>query len=356
MRKALLAILVLAMVAGGWWWWRNGAMQPAPVAAGPAAPPPVAVEVAAVKTAPLARRLQAVGTLRSNESVVLRPEVAGRVARIEFDEGQAVRQGQLLVSLDDTVAAAEVKEAEAQLALSETNANRAEKLFRQNAGTERSRDEAAAQVRVDRARLEVARAQLAKTRIMAPFDGIVGLRKVSVGAYVLPGADIANLESIQTLKVDFRVPEVFLAAVRPGQTLQVAADAFPKQAFEGRVYAIDPLIDEAGRSILLRARVDNAAGALRPGLFVRVALVVDEVLDALVVPEEALVPRGRETVVFRVVDGKAQPAPVETGRRRDGVVEIVKGVAAGDKVVTAGHMKLRPGAPVAVAQVEGGSR
>ncbi|MBF0332196.1 MAG: efflux RND transporter periplasmic adaptor subunit [Alphaproteobacteria bacterium] len=356
MRKALLAILVLAMVAGGWWWWRNGAMQPAPVAAGPAAPPPVAVEVAAVKTAPLARRLQAVGTLRSNESVVLRPEVAGRVARIEFDEGQAVRQGQLLVSLDDTVAAAEVKEAEAQLALSETNANRAEKLFRQNAGTERSRDEAAAQVRVDRARLEVARAQLAKTRIMAPFDGVVGLRKVSVGAYVLPGADIANLESIQTLKVDFRVPEVFLAAVRPGQTLQVAADAFPKEAFEGRVYAIDPLIDEAGRSILLRARVDNAAGSLRPGLFVRVALVVDEVLDALVVPEEALVPRGRETVVFRVVDGKAQPAPVETGRRRDGVVEIVKGVAAGDKVVTAGHMKLRPGAPVAVAQVEGGSR
>ncbi|MBF0392277.1 MAG: efflux RND transporter periplasmic adaptor subunit, partial [Alphaproteobacteria bacterium] len=284
------------------------------------------------------------------------PEVAGRVARIEFDEGQAVRQGQLLVSLDDTVAAAEVKEAEAQLALSETNANRAEKLFRQNAGTERSRDEAAAQVRVDRARLDVARAQLAKTRILAPFDGVVGLRKVSVGAYVLPGADIANLENIQTLKVDFRVPEVFLAAVRPGQALQVTADAFPKEAFEGRVYAIDPLIDEAGRSILLRARVDNAAGALRPGLFVRVALVVDEVLDALVVPEEALVPRGRETVVFRVIDGKAQPTPVETGRRRDGVVEIVKGVAAGDKVVTAGHMKLRPGAPVAVAQAEGGSR
>ncbi|MBF0374856.1 MAG: efflux RND transporter periplasmic adaptor subunit, partial [Alphaproteobacteria bacterium] len=253
-------------------------------------------------------------------------------------------------------AAAEVKEAEAQLALSETNANRAEKLFRQNAGTERSRDEAAAQVRVDRARLDVARAQLAKTRILAPFDGVVGLRKVSVGAYVLPGADIANLENIQTLKVDFRVPEVFLAAVRPGQALQVTADAFPKEAFEGRVYAIDPLIDEAGRAILLRARVDNGAGALRPGLFVRVALVVDEVLDALVVPEEALVPRGRETVVFRVIDGKAQPTPVETGRRRDGVVEIVKGVAAGDKVVTAGHMKLRPGAPVAVAQAEGGSR
>src|SRR5690606_25032770 len=188
--------------------------------------------------------------------------------------------------------------------------------------------------------------RLDKTVITAPFEGMIGLRRVSVGDFVNIGQDIVNLEQIDPLKADFRVAEVYLGAVRPGQKIELSADAFPGETFTGEVYAIDPLIDESGRSIVLRARLPNSDDRLRPGLFVRVTLVLNEREDAIQIPEQALVPQGQDQFVFRVVDGKAELTKVTAGIRRDGMVEITEGLGPDDEVVTAGQLKIRDGAPV----------
>jgi membrane fusion protein (multidrug efflux system) len=278
--------------------------------------------------------------------VVIRPEVAGRIAEIRFEEGHRVEQGQILVVLDDSVPRAEVEQVEAALVLSRANHERAIDLLQRGAGTTKARDETLAQLRADEAALELARARLDKTVIRAPFDGVVGLRRVSVGDFVDVGRDIVNLEQIDPLKADFRVAEVYLAAVGPGQQIELSADAFPGESFAGEVYAIDPLIDESGRSIVLRARLPNRDDRLRPGLFVRVTLVLNERDDAIQVPEQALVPQGQDQFVFRVVDGKAALTKVTAGIRRDGMVEITEGLGPEDEVVTAGQLKIRDGAEV----------
>ena len=181
---------------------------------------------------------------------------------------------------------------------------------------------------------------------------MVGLRKVSVGDFVNVGQDMVNLEQIDPLKADFRVAEVYLGAVKPGQRIELGVDAFPGEQFAGEVYAIDPLIDESGRSIVLRARLPNVDGRLRPGLFVRVMLVLNEREGAIKVPEQALMPQGQDQFVFRVVDGKAALTKVTAGIRRDGMVEIVEGLGPDDEVVTAGQLKIRDGAPVKPVDAE----
>jgi membrane fusion protein (multidrug efflux system) len=166
---------------------------------------------------------------------------------------------------------------------------------------------------------------------------------------VKEGADIVNLEAIDPLKVDFRVPEIYMRQVQVGQALEVALDALPGKTYEGKVFAINPLVDATGRSIVIRALVKNADTALRPGMFARVRLITRDQQDALVVPEQAIVPQGDEKFVFRIVDGKALRTRITVGQRRDGKAEIVSGLAAGDTVVSAGQLKLRDGVAVAVA-------
>jgi membrane fusion protein (multidrug efflux system) len=250
------------------------------------------------------------------------------------------------VVLDESVWRAVVEQAQAALELSQANHDRAVDLLERKVGTTKTRDEAFAQMRVDQAELELARARLDKSTISAPFDGVVGLRKVSVGDFVDAGDEVVNVEQIDPLKADFRVAESYLGAVRPGQRIELGVDAFPGQAFTGEVYAIDPLIDEAGRSILLRAKLPNPDHVLRPGLFARVTLVLNEREGAIQVPEQALVPQGQDQFVFKVEDGKAAFTKVTTGIRREGMVEIIEGLAPDDEVVTAGQLKIRDGAEV----------
>ena len=343
----MVAAAMLATAAGVWWffYFEQPQAEGAPAPAGPGAMA-VPVETAAVQVGPIQRRLTAVGSLRSNESVIIRPEVAGRIAEIRFAEGERVTKGQPLVVLDDSIYRAEVEEVQASLELSRANHERAIDLLQRGAGTTKARDEALAELRADEAGLHLARARLNKTMIAAPFDGVVGLREVSVGDFVDVGQDMVNLEQIDPLKADFRVAEVYLGAVRPGQRIELGVDAFPGDTFTGEVYAIDPLIDESGRSVVLRARLPNEDGRLRPGLFARVTLVLNERNDAMQIPEQALVPQGQEQFVFRVIDGKAALTKVEVGIRREGMVEIVEGLGPEDEVVTAGQLKIRDGAPV----------
>jgi membrane fusion protein (multidrug efflux system) len=184
-------------------------------------------------------------------------------------------------------------------------------------------------------------------KILAPFDGVVGIRGVSLGDYVKDGTDLVNVEDIRNLKVDFRLPERSLSQIRPGQSVEVVADALPGVPWQGQIEAVNPRIDANGRSVELRARLDNASGKLRPGMFVRVRVIVGE-RNGLLVPEEAIVPQGEEFFVYTVVDGAARRVPVKIGIRRSAQVEIVQGVAAGDQVVTAGMRLFRDGQPVRV--------
>jgi membrane fusion protein (multidrug efflux system) len=290
--------------------------------------------------------VSAVGTLRSNESVVVRPEISGRIARLEFDEGKPVRKAQMLVALDDSVYAAELQQAKANLALQSSNYQRTVELARDNFVSANAKDQALNNLRVAEASLALAQARLAKTRILAPFSGIIGIRQVSVGDYVKEGQDLATLEDISSLKIDFRIPELFLTNLRRGQGIEVQTDAFPGKTFAAVLDAIDPLVDQNGRSLVLRGRLKNIDGTLRPGMFVRTRLIIAERPAALTIPEEALVPVGSSQYVFRVSGGKAERIKVDTGVRRAGRVEIASGLSPGDVVVTAGQIKLRDGVAV----------
>lgn len=353
MRKRLLVVATLVIiVAIGWFvWYRDGSSDSA--AAASVGPQRIGVEAAYPSVATVSSRITALGTLVSNESVMIRPEIAGRVTEILFKEGQRVERKQPLIKLDDAIYVAQLEQAEANLALSALNDERAAKLFKQGAGTERSRDEAVSKHRVDKAAADLARATLEKMTLLAPFDGIIGLRSVSIGAYVVPGQDIANLEDIDSLKLDFRVPERYLTKVSTGMVISIVVDAYPERLFSGHIYAINPQVDESGRAIVIRARLGNQDGALRPGLFARLTLNADEVENAVMLPEEALVPRGEGVGVFRVVDDpeKGQSvewAMVKTGHRQDGKVQITAGISKDDLVVTAGQLKIRNGSAVTV--------
>lgn len=316
-----------------------------------AAAAPVGVETVEVVAQTVADDVTAVGTLRSNESVVLRPEVAGRIAAIRFREGAPVKRGEILVELDAAVQQAEVQQAKASLSLAHANFGRTADLFNRKFLSQSARDEAASQLEVARANMALAEARFERTRIRAPFDGVVGIRNVSVGDYVKEGDDLVNLEDLATLKVDFRLPELYLAKVRRGQALEVTSDAIPGERFDATVAAIDPLINEEGRSVVMRATLPNKDGQLRPGMFARVRLILRERANVAMVPEEALVPApGNVQFVYRVVDDKAQRVEVTTGARHGTHVEVVRGLTPGDIVVTAGQLKLRDGAPVQVVR------
>lgn len=327
------------------------------VSAGAAAKPaagsstPAAVDVAQVAAIRLVDDINAVGSIRSNEAVVIRPEVAGRITRLNFSDGQQVKKGQLLVAFDSTVNQAEVQQAKAELGIARVNFERNADLANQKFISERARDESQANVQVLEAKLALAEARLSKLEIKAPFSGIVGIRTVSIGDYVKDGADLVNLEDISSVKVDFRVPERYADIVQKGLAIEVMVDALPGKPYHAKVDAIDPQVDSSGRSALLRGRIANPEGRLKPGMFARVRLILAERDAALAIPEEAIVPQGSKVTVWKVVDGKAIRTEVKTGLRRAAKVEITQGLQAGDLVVTAGQIRLsKDGTAVRIAQ------
>lgn len=305
----------------------------------------IAVEVAKVKASDFSDDASAVGNLKSNESVILRPESPGRVATINFRDGAVVAKGAVLLTLDAAIQEAELQQARANLGLAKSNFERNQELVAKKFLSQQALESSAATLKVQEAAVQLAEAKVAKTRIRAPFKGMLGLRNVSVGDYVKEAQDLINIEDIGTLRVDFRLPENYLGRLGKGQTVEVTSDALPGERFQAVLDAIDPLVDQGGRSISARARLDNAAGKLRPGMFVRVRLLFGERKGVLMVPEQAVVP-GAQPVIYRVTDGKATQVKVRLGVRRDAQVEVVEGLAEGDLVVTAGQLKLREGATV----------
>jgi membrane fusion protein (multidrug efflux system) len=306
------------------------------------------VEAARVRVGPVAEEISAVGSLQGNESVIVRAEIAGRIVGIDFTEGRAVKASEVLVRLDDAELAAQVAQTEAALDLARANLDRAKPVREENLISPQAFDELSAKFKESEANLSAARERLNKATIRAPFGGRLGLRQVSPGDYVQPGQALVNLEDVSAVKVDFRVPEARVGRVSVGQTVAVRVDAIPNRTFSGTIAAIDPRLDEATRTALVRARVPNPRGELLPGMFARVAVVIGERPNAILVPEQAVVPIGNDAFVYRVVDGKAAMAKVVIGQRGAGEAEILSGLNPDDLVVIGGQMKLRDGAAVNV--------
>jgi membrane fusion protein (multidrug efflux system) len=319
---------------------------------------PVQVEAEKAQTMPLAEEVFAVGTLRANESVMVRPEMAGRVVQVRFSDGAQVKQGDLLIALDGSVLSAQAEQTRAELALSRANHERTADLAQRNFVSQSAKDQAAANLSVQEARLRLAEAQLSKTRIHAPFSGQLGLRNFSVGDFVKEGSDLVLLEDLSRLKVDLRLPERYLGQLRKGLDIEVTVDAFSNRTFRAVLDAVDVQVDANGRSVVARGLIANPDASLRGGMFAKARIVLRDKPQAVVIPEEAITPVGGDLFVYRVIDGKARMTRVSSGQRRDGKVEITQGLAAGDLVVTAGQLKIqRDGQDVRVvsAGAAGGS-
>ena len=501
---SVVAVAGIAAASAGAWWYQSRPQGPTEITAqagitraGPAAPAPggaasapraAGVEVAKAERARLQDDAQSVGTLRSRQSVMLRPEVAGRVREIGFADGSTVRKGQVLVQLDDTLQRAEIKQAQAQVSIAQANLRRNQELVAQSFVAQRVLDESNANLQVAEAQLALACARWSRMAILAPFDGTVGIRNVNLGDFVKDGADLVNLEDISSMYADFRLPERFQGKLRPRQSVQLQLDAFPGRMFKATVEAIDPLLDVNGRSVGVRAVLPNtmgealaqgggrpgapgsgpgsagrpgapgagpgsagrpgaggsaadpaarpparagapigrapgagpaagrdtapapelaAAGArvsteltscagvrdnvvapstagrpaglpagarggpapLRPGMFARVTTIFAIQDQAIVVPEEAIVPQGGRQFVIKVVEPSAvppvadRPIPPDTklvslrqevklGVRQLGRVEIVEGLTEGETVVVAGQQRLqRDGTPLRIVEL-----
>ena len=371
-----VAVVGLAVAGGLAWWWQNAPSKAAPAATGASAPSgaarpggaggaggppgmggPAAVEVAQVQAITITDDALAVGSLRSNQGVMLRPEVSGRIVKLGFADGQRVRRGQLLVQLDDTLQQAQLKQSEAQASIARTNLQRGRELLGEGFVSQSAVDQNAAALEVAESQVALARAQLARLKVVAPFDGTAGIRFVDVGDYLRDGADIVNVEDLSSLKVQFALPERVVDRLRVGQAVEVAVDALPGRSFKGRVQAIDSQVDANGRALQVVAQVENTGALLKPGMFARPRVVFAVREGALVVPEEALVPVGGKQFIFKVAtaaDGKkvAQRIEARLGLRLPGRVEVLEGLALGDTVVTAGHARLLRGNDVPVRVID----
>ena len=322
------------------------AAVPALAQGGPPGGRAVVVEAVEVHPTEIRSSVKAVGTLLAEASATLRSEIPGQLLEIHFAEGQQLSKGDKLFSLEATVLEAEVNEARANAERSEAAYKRAQEMYAKKLISATEYDTARADHNVDVARLLSSRAVLSKTVIRAPFDGFAGLRQINVGDYATVGQELVDVVQLDPLRVDFSVPETLLSKVKPGLAVEVSADAYPGEVFEGEITAVAPKSDVQGHNIEVRANLPNSELKLRPGLFVSVNVFLGAKPDAIVIPEQAIWPIGQQKTVYVIVDGKAERRNVTLGERQPGSVEILSGLEIGDVVVTAGQLKLYDGAVV----------
>ena len=323
-----------------------------------AAPPPPAVFVAEVRVARFSDQIEALGTLRANESLVLTASVTETITEIRFDDGDRVAAGQVLLEMTSAEEHAQLEEARATVGEAKRQFQRVKSLEAKGTAAKSLLDERRREWETARARLSAIESRLEDRLIRAPFAGVVGLRNISVGALVEPGDVITTLDDDSVMKLDFPVPSTYLEALRPGLPISARARAYPGRAFEGEVKSIDSRVDPATRSVVVRAVLANGDLALKPGMLMRVELQKNP-RDALTIPEEALVPRGNRQFVLLVDEvggNKVVRRKVQIGGRRAGEVEVLDGLAQGDKVITDGTLKVRPGQVVRVRALDDGAR
>lgn len=307
--------------------------------------PPTVIAAAEVKKESWQPALHSVGSLVAINDVFVTNEVAGKVEAIRFESGERVEKGQVLLQLDDVVDRAELRGLEVDQQLAEIQFERAARLIEERSISRADYDQARARLESARAAIASKQALIDKKKIRAPFSGLLGIRQVDLGEFLDPGAHIAPLQSLDPIYADYTLPERFLADISVGQVLEVKVQSYPGERFEGRIQAINPGIDPGTRSIRLRAKLENSEGRLRPGMFAEVRTLLPPRDDILTLPQQAITyaPYGDTVFAIEEKDGKliVQRKPVTTGEVRNGRVEIIEGLEAGDQVASAGQTKLR---------------
>lgn len=346
MNRIVTTAAALALVAGGFYAWQlYDARRDAPASAGAGGPSPVGVVVAPARVEQLPRVVEALGTTRALEAVEITSRVSSIVTDIHFAGGEEVAAGQVLLELENAEERAALAEAEAALIDSRSQFERARALAKTQVVSESQLQQLEATMKADQARLRAAEARLEQTVIRAPFDGYTGLRTLSPGTLVTPGAVVTTLDDLSSVRLDFSVPEAFLDFV--SDELQVAAKsvAFPGREFGGRVTTVDTRVDPVTRAVIVRAEIPNPDRMLKPGMFLTVRLEGSP-RDTLVIPEAALVPEADRQFVFVVREDTARRVEVAIGRRLPGEVEVLRGLSPGDRVVVEGTQKVVDGTPV----------
>ena len=333
----LLIALVLALAACG------DAAPDRPQA------PAATVTTTAVETKPWSDAIEALGTARANESVLVTAKVTETVVRVNFEDGDLVEAGDVLVDLSGRAEVAGLEEAAAAYREAQKQYQRLQQLTAQKLIPTSQLDAQRGTLEATRARLDATRARLSDRVITAPFAGVLGFRQVSPGTLVTPGTTIASLDDVSVIKLDFAVPESFLSALAVGQTVTARSAAWPDREFTGTVRTIDSRIDPVTRAVTLRAEIPNPERELRPGMLLTLRVFQPE-RQALVIPEISVIQVAQDAHVFRVkADDTVEQVDVTLGQRRDGEVEVVEGLAAGDRIVVDGTVKLRDGARVVEA-------
>ena len=309
--------------------------------------PPTPVEVANVKAQNMADKFEAVGTIEAIEGVTIVSEIDASVTSLPFDEGSFINKGDLIAKLDDSQLSAEVSRTEALYIQGKASYKRVKSIVDQNAGAPQDLDDALANLKVAEANYELAKARLNKTRIVAPFDGIIGTRKVSVGAFLRTGQEITELANLNEIRVSFSAPERFLAQLKRNAAVTVSSGVFPGYEVNGKIMAIEPILDAETRNVNVVARVKNPEQKFRPGMSANISAVLSERPNALTIPNEAVFANGSQSFVFVVKkDSSVAATPVTLGLQTAKIVEVVNGLKDGMQVVTAGHQKLFDGAKV----------
>ena len=349
--RLFLVVVLLAVVFGGIFAWKDHqARQAAAAQAG--GPPPAAIAASTASSEDWQNRLQVVGSLTAVAGIEVTSEVAGQVRALHFDSGERAEQGALLLELDDSTDQARLQGLIAERTLARLRFERVARLIEDKSVSRSDYDEARAALDSAEAQVAAQEALIAKKKIRAPFSGRLGIRRVDIGEYLTPGAAIVPLEQLDPIYVDFTLPERELARVETGQPVEVQVQAYPGQMFNGRILALDPGVEVGSRSFRLRAELGNPDGRLRPGMFADVRILLPQVDAVITVPDTAIsyAPYGDSVFLIESVDGALQVTrrQVETGARREGRVAVLSGLSVGDRVVSAGHNKLRNGQAVTV--------
>lgn len=350
--RLIIVVIVLAALGGGIAYWKYNQIQ-AQMARMSQPRPPATISAADVREAEWLPRVSAVGSIIAVNGVNVTTEVAGIVNDIAFESGQAVESGELLVQLEDSVDQAALEGLVADRKLAQVQFERASNLLPRRAVSQSQFDEARARYEAAQAKVAEQRARIGKKRISAPFAGVLGLKRVDPGEYLSPGDVIVELQMLDPIQVEFTLPERRFDQVRGGQPVEVRVEAFPEQVFEGDITAIDTTVNAPTRSFTVRATLPNAEGRLRPGMFAEVAVLEPQPRTVVTVPRTAISYNTYGDFVYRIVEGEGEKltverTPVQAGGTREGFVEIVKGLEAGQRVVSAGLVKLRNGQSVQI--------
>jgi membrane fusion protein (multidrug efflux system) len=295
-------------------------------------------------------RIYTTGSVIANEEVQLRPESSGRITSLTLDEGRAVKKGDLLVKINDADLQAQLLRTELQLELAELREERQKNLLENRAIAQEDYDVALNQVNTIKAEIELIKAEIDKTEIRAPFDGVIGLRNVSEGSYISPNTIIATLQDFNRVKIDFSIPERYAAYIRAGDTITFTRQG-SDQRYEGKIMAIEPRIDQATRTLLLRAEASNPGQAIIPGAFTEIQFQLREIPNAIMVPSEAVIPELGGNSIFVLRDGVASRKSIQTGTRTETLVQVTEGLVEGDTILTTGILQLREGMPVRVTEL-----